>query len=411
MNIVFWYDNLIDGVPSNPIDSIENTDRWLQRLAHKENYEFKQISVDQVNPSDKNFYIVSYYSPEIEGAKQPFDTFNLLEYDLLSHVKYLDWLRSNPEVTLIIDQSWEIHLWNWNQSKNWGDFLVKQKAIHQLWNEVIICRGMSKDTNWKTPRCKTIDLEMTWFITGEQLSSYYDNFDFNTSERPYLFQAHCAKPKIHRIALLTFLKQKNLLKKTNYSLVDIVPRGDRYQLDGIKYYTTIDNINNIGKRFINVYNLKDKYNFQGSIVRPDFLVDSYSSSYTSLVLESDFNLLGWHDIDNEKDFISNYTEKTLKSLFAGQFFIVVGLPFVIERLRELGFDVFDDIIDHRYDVVLDKQQRWDKIKETIMKFNKRDMYSTYLDNIDRLKENQNKFLQLYQSIPGNRLKQWLESFV
>ena len=118
MNIVFWYDNLIDGVPSNPIDGIENTDRWLQRLAHKENYEFKQISVDQVNPSDKNFYIVSYYSPEIEGAKQPFNTFNLLEYDLLSHVKYLDWLRSNPEVTLIIDQSWEIHLWNWNESKN-----------------------------------------------------------------------------------------------------------------------------------------------------------------------------------------------------------------------------------------------------------------------------------------------------
>ena len=190
-----------------------------------------------------------------------------------------------------------------------------------------------------------------------------------------------------------------------------MPRGERYELDGIKYYTNIDNINNIGKRFINVYNLKDKYNFQGSIVRPDFLVDSYNSSYTSLVLESDFNLMGWYDVDNEKDFISNYTEKTLKSLFAGQFFIVVGLPFVIERLRELGFDVFDDIIDHRYDVVLDKQQRWDKIKETIMKFNKRDMYSTYLDNIDRLKENQNKFLQLYQSIPGNRLKQWLESFV
>ena len=72
--------------------------------------------------------------------------------------------------------------------------------------------------------------------------------------------------------------------------------------------------------------------------------------------------------------------------------IIVSVPGTVELLRTQGFDVFDDIIDHRYDVVLDKQQRWDKIKETIMKFNKRDMYSTYLDNIDRLKENQNRLL-------------------
>lgn len=55
------------------------------------------------------------------------------------------------------------------------------------------------------------------------------------------------------------------------------------------------------------------------------------------------------------------TEKTWKPIMSGQMFMVLGNAGIIVELRRLGFDVFDDIIDHGYDLEPDARSRLNKL--------------------------------------------------
>jgi hypothetical protein len=59
------------------------------------------------------------------------------------------------------------------------------------------------------------------------------------------------------------------------------------------------------------------------------------------------------------------TEKIYKPLRASQLFIVQGPPGSIAYLRSLGFDVFDDCIDHSYDLITDWKTRVDASLESL----------------------------------------------
>jgi hypothetical protein len=51
------------------------------------------------------------------------------------------------------------------------------------------------------------------------------------------------------------------------------------------------------------------------------------------------------------------SEKTFKVFAAGQIPIMCGPQGAIDHLRQLGFDVFDDIVDHSYDNIIDWKER------------------------------------------------------
>jgi hypothetical protein len=51
------------------------------------------------------------------------------------------------------------------------------------------------------------------------------------------------------------------------------------------------------------------------------------------------------------------SEKTFKIFAVGQIPIMCGAQHAIKHLRQLGFDVFDDIVDHSYDEIADWQDR------------------------------------------------------
>lgn len=98
------------------------------------------------------------------------------------------------------------------------------------------------------------------------------------------------------------------------------------------------------------------------------------------------------------------TEKTAKPFFNLQFPIIFGPPGIIQKLREYGFDVFDDIINHEYDnYTLDFNQDSDyyyerlnlfvynktkKIIEELKRLSTFDFYQIYIKSKDRLLYNQ-----------------------
>jgi hypothetical protein len=59
------------------------------------------------------------------------------------------------------------------------------------------------------------------------------------------------------------------------------------------------------------------------------------------------------------------TEKTFKALALRQIPIWFAVPGVVQQVRILGFDLFDDIVDHSYDRIQDQQQRLQAVLQQI----------------------------------------------
>jgi hypothetical protein len=84
----------------------------------------------------------------------------------------------------------------------------------------------------------------------------------------------------------------------------------------------------------------------------------------------------------------HFTEKTSKCFAYFQIPLVVGVPYQVARLRELGFDMFDDVIDHSYDTELNIFRREEMVAEQLEKVCKQTVqhWNTFI------KTHQNRFL-------------------
>ena len=87
----------------------------------------------------------------------------------------------------------------------------------------------------------------------------------------------------------------------------------------------------------------DQHNVHG-LVNPELF-----RSRCHLVLETHF------DVDQSQGVF--LTEKTFKPIKHGQPFMIAGPAGSIKELREMGYRVFDHVIDHGYDQVLDNYDR------------------------------------------------------
>lgn len=127
------------------------------------------------------------------------------------------------------------------------------------------------------------------------------------------------------------------------------------------------------------------------------LVPKYhSNSYCNIVLESQF------DVDQSSGcFI---TEKTFKPIKHGQMFFVAGGAGSLQALRDLGYRVFDGVLDNRYDQEPNHTFRWIKLCESIQAAKKMlpELFEQCRADIEH---NQ----QLFQSSKAGRLNKLLES--
>ena len=59
------------------------------------------------------------------------------------------------------------------------------------------------------------------------------------------------------------------------------------------------------------------------------------------------------------------TEKTFKPLKHGQMFFIAGPAGSLQLLRDLGYRVFDSVLDNRYDQEPNHTQRWIMLSKSI----------------------------------------------
>jgi len=92
---------------------------------------------------------------------------------------------------------------------------------------------------------------------------------------------------------------------------------------------------------------------------------------TDMVLTLDTRAYGACDftVISETDFfeagVERITEKSLKAAATGLPFVVVGAPRAVARLSELGFNTFDGLIDHHYDLITDPTERLPQVFSAI----------------------------------------------
>lgn len=111
----------------------------------------------------------------------------------------------------------------------------------------------------------------------------------------------------------------------------------------------------------------------------DYQHPAFSNSYLHVVSETTIN---------DKIFL---TEKTWQTIAAGQLFVIWGNSGIIAHLRDLGVDVFDDILDHDYDSVYDHRSRLQCLQAELDRLSVLDWQKIYKDTTSRRQSNANKF--------------------
>ena len=81
------------------------------------------------------------------------------------------------------------------------------------------------------------------------------------------------------------------------------------------------------------------------------------------------------------------TEKSFKCFAMGQIPIWWAVPGLVAEVRALGFDVFDDIVDHGYDCIDSETHRMQAVLQEISKLQELDLADLRRDNHIRLQRN------------------------
>jgi hypothetical protein len=130
-------------------------------------------------------------------------------------------------------------------------------------------------------------------------------------------------------------------------------------------------------------------------------------SYIEVVTESHHNDLPFK------------TEKCVKPFYNLQFPIILGHQGIVNDLRKMDFDMFDDIIDHSYDEVViksiyniihdDVPLKTNMIADELEKLNRIDIHSLYVKNKERFLYNQENLYK--KTISENNIFQDLGKFI
>jgi hypothetical protein len=235
---------------------------------------------------------------------------------------------------------------------------------------------------------------------------------FNKDKEGKFFLCHNKSPKPHRYAILVLLKNKNILEDVNWSLVSgfkfkdelffchLFTKEDTQKYnEEIEFFTSID----VKK---SEYELQEKwFNPNSTEINVEGLPywmripekpETFENSYVNIVTESSF-------IDSES--VVHITEKSFRPFYFYQLPIFVSSHNHVKYLKEIyGFDMFEDVINHSYDDVVDDRNRLFEIMKEIKRLdeNKETIKEFYKKNYDRFEKNKNIIFNILKNADDYR---------
>lgn len=214
-----------------------------------------------------------------------------------------------------------------------------------------------------------------------------------------LFLCQNNKPREHRISLLILLSKYDIIEDVDWSLINGTPNEKVDEADIFKilmllknekiffsdeintFYLGCDKFNDVNNIHNNIFNKNGDLEWKESTIK-----EPYENSYVNITTETIFFYRNVH-----------ITEKSFKPFAYYQFPLFLASHHHVKYLREnYNFDLFDDIIDHSYDNVVDNSDRLFKFVEEVKRIqdNKDFFIKFYEENKDRFLENYKKYTNL-----------------
>lgn len=217
------------------------------------------------------------------------------------------------------------------------------------------------------------------------------------------FLSHNGVYKLQRTLIYKTLKENNLLKDSffSYNAYNIFDDNINHNKDEDTKYENhiIENIEPIYSKTTHEELLKDLPIVLDYI--PNLSnVDQYAFTlpYTS---NAYIELIGCTTIDSSD--VVYTSEKIFKPFMAFMIPVFVGPSNLCKTLQQLGFDLFDDIIDLSYDEEIDTVKRLSMVMEEIKKLGKysiQELHNLYWDREQKLRHNH----QLMQELARNQVE-------
>jgi hypothetical protein len=135
--------------------------------------------------------------------------------------------------------------------------------------------------------------------------------------------------------------------------------------------------------------VSDELDFDQRNDHRTLILKYHVNSYCNIVMETHF------DIGSSGTFL---TEKTFKPIKHGQMFFIAGPAGSLQVLRDLGYRVFDSVLDNSYDLEPNATQRWQALTRSIF-FTRPDLPQLFELCRADIQHNQ----QLFQSGKADRL--------
>lgn len=220
------------------------------------------------------------------------------------------------------------------------------------------------------------------------------------SKRSQLFLILARDPKPYRVEFI--------LKILDYKLDNqsVVTCGSSHNFLTSNWPLLVPESNPHFSKFPILLNSKTAEYKDVNTIEPEF-----KTCLVNVVLETGFEPLdnvfgGW-----DRHF---YTEKTGKAFFLEQIPVFVAKAGYVKLIRNLGFDVFDDIIDHSYDGLLDPRERISAVANECQRLSTAGLETLKATPMlqERLTFNKNhriKVALMLESVSEKQIKLWLNS--
>ena len=125
--------------------------------------------------------------------------------------------------------------------------------------------------------------------------------------------------------------------------------------------------------------LSERFNTQircSDLFDPEIYNQTYYTAMIETTIHNDFAM---------------FSEKEAKPIVAKRPFIVFGACRQLEAFRSLGFKTFDGVVDESYDLIADKETRWQKALDSMLLLTKKDPIEVYESLKSSLEHNKKHF--------------------
>jgi len=359
----------------SPLHFLVNLGKDLVNNDYKKNY----CKLNDVSLNENYYYLILHYCS--------YDNlFNENEWQLSEEVEYYI---KHKNLKVIFLSEHESYM-DFNVDIQKLSNLIDKKELNPKQFYVVNNNSLINDIKNNT----LINLYKSNFLAELSSVSFVENgykIPF-VENKPFLFLCLNRRPKTHRVAILTFLKNNELLDSElidwslTYGLMDhpiLATYGEQFFIDGSNDKKLLDSYYEIcSKSKLSFYETdKDWFDDPINFLHFNHIESkSYENSYINIITESHYEIKDIH-----------ITEKSYKPFYFYQFPIFLASYRHVEMFKKEhpDLDLFEDIINYDYDLEIDDIKRFHMVLDEIIRLSRleKEIKNYYITNKDRFIKN------------------------